>query len=144
MRMRVVEKEENEVPDNTVFWSLVGIISVFVVVLATVMIMRNGVTGQIVLQYNQPSRPFEADPFACLDVPPCGSDNSFMCCAATPLPGTDQKCIAPLRGFGRESQPNYGYDNYGAGNPFCPREMPYRCGCPEKFQYRQSWPVPSR
>jgi hypothetical protein len=142
--MRVVVKEDKEVPDNAVFWSIVGIISVFVVVLATVMVLKSGMSGQIVLQYNEPSRPFSAQPLACLDVPACGSDISFMCCAESPLPGTDRKCAAPLYGYGRESRQNYGYDNYGAGNAVCPEQMPYRCGCPEKFQYRQTWAVPSR
>ncbi len=123
--------QEKEVPDNTVFWSIVGVISVFVVVLAAVMIVRTGVTGKIVLQWPEPSRPFSVNPLACTDVQPCGSDVSFVCCAEQPLPGTGRKCTAPVRGYISEA-------------PMCPDAMPYRCTCPEKHQYRQSWPIPSR
>lgn len=146
---RITQPKEvaEEVPDNTVFWATVGTISVFVLVLAVVMIVREGSTGQIVIQWEQPSRPFDANPYACLDVPPCGDGISFQCCANEPLPGTGQKCTAPLAGYG-EMVMGYGYqtayDNYGAGNPVCPKAMRNRCPCPEKFQYRQSWPVPGR
>jgi hypothetical protein len=144
--MRQLAQQDKEVPDNTVFWSIVGIISVFVVVLATVMLVRNDTTGNIVLQWEAPSRSFEVNPYACLDVPPCGSETSFMCCAESPLPGTSQKCMAPMMGRAAPVTINYrqAYANYGANTPVCPLEMPYRCTCPEKYQYRQSWPVPSR
>jgi hypothetical protein len=134
---------EKEVPDNTVFWSTIAIVTVFVVVLATVMVVRSGTTGNIVLQYTTPTRPFAANPYACLDVPACGSEISFMCCAEQPMAGTNRKCTAPLQSWGQELQRS-SYDNGGAGNPVCPSHMPNRCPCPEKFQYRQSWPVPSR
>ncbi len=141
MRSVAVEKE---VPDNTVFWSTVAVVSLFVVVLATVMTVRYGITGQIVLQWNQPTRPFEADPYACLDVPQCGSEISFMCCAEQPL-WNGMKCTAPLYAKGvKDPELGSPYDSYSAGNMICPSHMPYRCGCPEKFQYRQSWPVPMR
>jgi len=142
---KIAQDEQNEVPDNTVFWATVGIISVFVIVIATVMIVRYGATGQVVLQYPQPSRPFEANPYACLDVPPCGSEVSFMCCAEERLPGSSMKCTAPLDGYagGTQGYPQ-AYGAPGAHNLICPDHMPYRCTCPEKFQYRQSWPVPSR
>lgn len=122
---------EKEVPDNTVFWSTVGVVIVFVVVLAAVMIARSGSTGQVIWAYQEPSKPFKINPLACLDVPPCGSETSFMCCAFEPVPGLGIKCTAPIQ-------------SYLAAKPECPQEMPYACGCPEKYQYRQSRPVPIR
>jgi hypothetical protein len=128
--MRQLAQEQKKVPDRTVFWAIVGIISVFVVVLATVMILRGNTTGQTVRQFFSPSQPFQANPFACLDVPQCGSDISYMCCAEQPL-SNRMKCTAPVRGW-------------DASMPRCPADMPYKCSCPEKFIYRQTWPVPSR
>ena len=50
---------QKEVPDNTVFWSIVGIVSVFVVVLAAVTFVKSGLTGNIVLQWFDPSVPYD-------------------------------------------------------------------------------------
>ena len=94
--MRRIALEEKEVPDNTVFWSLVGIISVFVVVLAVVLFMRTSMTGAIVQQWPDPYKPYAADPYACLDVPPCQSDTSFMCCAGGDAPGHHRHAQPPL------------------------------------------------
>lgn len=146
MRKAAVQKGVlvEDVPDNTVFWSIVGVISVFVVVLAAVMIVRSGATGRIVLQWSQPEAPFEANPYACLDVPPCGSEVSFLCCAEQPLPGTGIKCVAPLAGSLGTTVYGSPYERPGTSYARCPPELPNRCTCPEKYQYRQSWPVPSR
>ncbi len=136
--------QEKEVPDSTVFWSIVGVVTIFVVVLAAVLLVRGGTTGQIVHVWENSVRPAERNPYACMDMPRCGSDTSFLCCAENPLPGTGIKCITPLRAYGEIGAPNYGYDHYGSGNPMCPEHMPFACSCPEKFQYRQTWPVPAR
>jgi len=140
MRKKVVVKDE---PDNTVFWSIVGIVSVFVVVLAAVMIVRTGPSGQIVSQWPAESKTFSVNPYACLDVPACGGA-SFMCCAEQPLPRSSIKCVPPMFGFDGTGRIGYksAYDSVGYGNKVCPPEMPNRCGCPEKFQYKQSYPVP--
>jgi hypothetical protein len=119
---------EKEAPDNSVFWSIVGVASVFVVVLAAIVIVRSDTTGAIILQWAQPSRPFQSNPYACLEVPMCGGDNSYMCCAEATL-ANGMKCTAPIRGYGSEA-------------PMCPDMMPYKCPCPEKYPYRQSWPIP--
>jgi hypothetical protein len=121
--------QEKEVPDNTVFWSIVGVVSVFVVVLAAIVVVRSDMTGNIVMQWFQPSRPFAENPYACLDVPMCGGSQSYMCCAENPLPTTGMKCTAPIYGYGSEA-------------PMCPDTMPYKCPCVEKYPYKQSWPVP--
>lgn len=133
--MRRLAQQQKEVPlqdapGNTVFWSIVAVISIFVVVLAAVMIVRTGTTGRIVYIWESPTRPAEWNPMACLDMPPCGSDQSFLCCAENPLPGIGIKCMAPVYGY--TSEP-----------PQCPAHTPYACSCPEKFQYRQTWPVPA-
>jgi hypothetical protein len=122
------EAVSKEMPDNTVFWSVVGVACIFVVVLATAMIVRSDITGKIVQQWFEPSRPFESNPYACLDVPMCGGSQSFMCCAAEPLPN-GMKCTQALLGYASEA-------------PMCPDAMPYKCPCPEKYPYRQSWPIP--
>jgi hypothetical protein len=121
---------QKEVPDNTVFWSIVGIVSVFVVVLAVVTFVKSDITGNIVLQWYNPSLPYLRNPMACLDVPMCGSSNSYMCCAEETLP-SGMKCTAPLY-------------TYVSQNSQCPASMPNMCPCPEKYPYRQSWPVPTR
>ncbi len=121
---------EKEVPDNSVFWATVGIVSVFVVVLAAIVIVKSGFTANIVLQWSNPTRPFEVNPYACMDVPMCGGSNSYMCCAEKALPN-GLKCTQPLLGYASEA-------------PMCPGAMPYKCPCPEKYPYRQSWPVPAR
>ncbi len=132
MRNAVPQKKEvtEEAPDNAVFWSIVGVASVFVVVLAAIVVVRSDFTGRIVQQWVQPSRPFEANPYACLDVPMCGGKESYMCCAEQPLPN-GMKCMQPILGYASEA-------------PMCPESMPYRCSCPEKYPYRQSFPIPSR
>lgn len=121
---------EKEVPDNTVFWSIVGIVSVFVVVLAVVLFMRTSMTGAIVQQWPEPYKPYQANPFACLDVPPCQSDTSFLCCSGADS-DNGQYCIAPIGGA-LSVKPN------------CPPAMPYMCTCVEKYPYRQTWPVPTK
>jgi len=132
MRKATQKKEvATEVPDNTVFWSVVGIVCIFIVVLAAVMLVKNSITGQIVTRWEDPTTPFSIDPYACLDVPPCKADQSYMCCAEFPLPGTGQKCTQPF------------YGRFTSEGPRCPEAMPNRCTCPEKFQYRQTWPVPT-
>ncbi len=139
MRKKAVVKE---VPDNTVFWSVVGIVSVFVIVLAAVMVVRTGTTGEIVQQWPA-SKVFAVNPYACLDVPACG-DSGFMCCAETVLPGSSIKCVPPMFGYDATGKIGYksAYNSVGYGNKVCPKEMPYRCGCPEKFQYKLSYPIP--
>lgn len=124
---------DTEAGDNVVFWSVVSVVAIFVVALAIVITIRSGMTGQIVLGWYEPSAPYARNPYACLDVPPCRGDNSFMCCAEQPL-SNGRKCTAPLKaGAGS-----------GYGTAFCPSEMPNMCTCPEKYPYRQTWPVPSR
>jgi hypothetical protein len=128
--MRRTAFEEKEVPDNSVFWSVVGIVSVFVVVLAAVILVRSGATGGIVYQWQDPYKPYQSNPLACLDVPPCQSDTSFLCCSET----DDQfgrKCIAPIGGT-------------LSVKPQCPDYKPYMCTCVEKYPYRQTWPVPTK
>jgi hypothetical protein len=120
--------QEKEVPDNSVFWSIVGVVSVFVVVLAAIVVVRSDATGGIVMQWLNPSRPYAENPYACLDVPMCGGSQSYMCCAETPLPN-GMKCTQPMLGYASEA-------------PMCPDSMPYKCPCPEKYPYRQSRPVP--
>ncbi len=122
------EAVNSEVPDNSVFWSIVGVVSVFVVVLAAIVVVRSDFTGQIVQQWASPSRPFELNPFACLDVPMCGGSQSYMCCAEYSLPN-GMKCTQPILGYASEA-------------PRCPEMMPYKCPCPEKYPYRQSYPIP--
>lgn len=119
-----------DVPDNTVFWTTVTVVAIFVIVLSTVLITRFAVTGRIVQYWEDPGRPFSEDPVACRNVPPCGAEQSFMCCAREPVPGWgDKKCTAPLKKYASEA-------------PRCPDAMPFACGCPEKYQYRQSRPIP--
>lgn len=148
MRKKAQAKKEvpGEVPDNTVFWAIVGIITVFILVLAVVVFVRSSAAGGIVYQWGPTVRPFSINPYACLDVPPCGDGISWMCCAEQPLPGSNRKCTAPLKSYAVTPTMGYpdAYANYGAGQPICPSAMPYRCTCPEKYQYRQSWPVPSQ
>ncbi len=132
MRNLLLQKKEvaEDAPDNTVFWSIVGVASVFVIVLAAMVVVRSDFTGKIIQQWNQPTRPFEANPYACLGVPMCGGSQSYMCCAEKPLP-SGIKCTQPIRGYASEM-------------PMCPESMPYKCPCPEKYPYRQSYPIPSR
>jgi hypothetical protein len=142
---RIAFENQAEAPDNTVFWSIVGVISVFIVVLASVMVLRSGATGQIVFQFPNPTVPYEPDVYACLGMPPCSSDTSYLCCAPETLPGSNLKCVPPLT----QSLPtlNYGSPGYGGTGrsmPGCPALLPYACACPEKFQSRQSWPIPVR
>lgn len=118
-----------DVPDSSVFWATVGIVSVFIVVLAAVTLVKSDFTGNIVLQWFNPTTAYSRDPMACLDVPMCGSSNSYMCCAVEPL-ANGLKCTAPLY-------------LYVSQNAQCPASMPNMCPCPEKYPYRQTWPVPA-
>lgn len=127
---KMQEAREKDVPDNTVFWTTVAVIGIFIVVLSVVLLARHQVTGKIMYQWTNPEKPYLADPIACRNVPMCGAEQSFMCCAKDPVPGFgDQRCTAPIYKLKSEA-------------PICPGQMPYACPCPEKFQYRQSRPIP--
>ena len=119
-----------ELPNNTVFWTTIAVVGIFIIVLSVVLITRYTVTGRIVQYWDEPTRPFASDPRACRNVPACGGTQSYMCCALGYVPGFgDQRCTAPLYKYKSES-------------PRCPEQMPFACPCPEKYQYRQSWPIP--
>lgn len=128
--LRERQQKSSELPDNTVFWTTIAVVVIFIIVLSAVLITRYAVTGRIVQYWEDTSRPFANDPVACRNVPPCGAGQSFMCCSRTPVPGWgNKKCTAPVYHYASEA-------------PKCPDAMPYACGCPEKFQYRQSRPIP--
>ena len=130
LRKHLRNTHGKELPDNTVFWTTVAVIGIFIVILSVVLITRYSLTGKVIQRWVDPTIPFSKDPLACRNVPACGGEQSYMCCARGYVPGFgNQRCTAPLYMLKSEA-------------PRCPEQMPYACSCPEKYQYRQSWPIP--